>query len=155
MFSIPLPYFSELVVSVVSSIFAEKLLEWIHALVVVFRTNIEMSLYDSKQVATVNEIFGENLFSKFLKAKICFKRSNKFLKIMFCLMSAVELIKVKIWHAHRALENIARGTWKNLTWMLSIIICMYLLSFTNFEVCFVILFNNEVSKNAQKHEIVW
>ena len=32
-------------------------------------------------------------------------RSNKWLKIMFCLMSAVELVGVKIWYAHvKALE---------------------------------------------------
>ena len=35
---------------IVSSIFVENWLEWIHALVAVFGTNIEMSPYESKQV---------------------------------------------------------------------------------------------------------
>ena len=52
-------------------IFAENVLNKSLALVAVFGTNIEMSLDESKQL-------------------------SKWLKIMFCLMSAVELVGVKI-----------------------------------------------------------
>ena len=56
-----------------------------------------------------------------------------------------------------ALESKSRrGLW--LIWifsMLSINICMNVKSFTDFEASFRILFNDKVSKNAPKHEIVW
>ena len=43
---------------------------------------------------------------------------------------------------------------KSLTYMLSINICMNVQSFTDFEASFRISFNDKVSKDAPKHEIV-
>ena len=42
------------------------------------------------------KIFGGKKFHKFSKAKKISSRSNKWLKIMFCVMSVVELIGMKI-----------------------------------------------------------
>ena len=60
----------------------------------------------------LNEHILLKFFSKFLKAK----KSNKWLKIMFYLMSAIELIVVKIWFAHlKALEMRMRNLVLNLS----------------------------------------
>ena len=44
---------------------------------------------------------------------------------------------------------------KNLEKVLSIVISMNILSFTDFEARFRILFDDKGSKNAQKYEIDW
>ena len=48
----------------------------------------------------LNEYIWWNFFHNFSTPKSFSNRSNKWLRIMFCLMSAVALVKVKIWHVH-------------------------------------------------------
>ena len=50
-------------------------------------------------------IIGRKISQNFSKGKKFYCQSNKWLKIMFCLMSAVALVGVKIWFVHlKALE---------------------------------------------------
>ena len=91
---------------IVSSIFGKKIkLFWCFelismALVAVFGTKIEMSPHETKQLPKWRYLFGGKFFQNFSKAKNFFNRSNKWLKIMLWLVSAVELVEVKIWWIH-------------------------------------------------------
>ena len=86
------------------SIFADNILNKSIDLVAVFWTNIEMSPQETKQLPKWRYLV-EKKFQNFSKAKIFFNRSNKWLKIMFCIVSAVELVEITIWWVHvKALE---------------------------------------------------
>ena len=62
--------------------------------------------------------------------------------------------KVSQGGARGACMNISSKVDKNFIQMLSIIIWINAPCFINFEENFVMLFNDKVSKNAPKHEIV-
>ena len=66
-----------------------------HTLAAVFRTNFEMSFGGSKQVPKETN-FVEKKLKISQRQKKFYYQSNKWLKIMFCLMSAVVLFGVKI-----------------------------------------------------------
>ena len=58
----------------------------------------------------LNEDIWWKKISKFFKSNFFFDRSNKWLKIMFCLMSAVDLVGVTIWWLH--VKALGMRMWK-------------------------------------------
>ena len=87
------------------SILTDNVLNESVALVAVFGTNIEMCPHETKQLPKSRYLVKKKI-QNFSKAKMFFNRSNKLLKIMFCLMSAVELVGVIISWVHvKALET--------------------------------------------------